>query len=210
MWPNIVKQILDNFHFRVNPELTPQQNAEEVTRSAALLAAAVSTEPIPFADILLISPIQMKMVTHIGIIYGFAPTPARVKEIVAELGATFAVGFLGRQVVRGLVKMVAPGIGGLITAPAVYGWTFGLGRLAEGYFKMQLEGKNLGQLDAKTIAQHALEEAKEMLPSVKVLSEFADSLRERSKIKEESAPSSSPVEVEVEVLPAKIIVEKLN
>lgn len=208
MWPNIVKQILDNFHFRVNSEVSLEQNAEDVTRSAALLAAAVSTEPIPFADILLISPIQMKMVVHIGKIYGFELSPARAKDIVAELGATFAFGFLGRQVVRGLAKMVAPGIGGLITAPAVYGWTFGLGRLAEGYFKMQLEGKNLGQLDAQKIAKHALEEAKEMLPSVKVLSEFADSLRERIKIKEE--PSSSPVEVEVEVLPPTLTVEKLN
>ncbi len=208
MWPNIVKQILDNFHFRVNYEVSLEQNAEDVTRSAALLAAAVSTEPIPFADILLISPVQMKMVVHIGKIYGFELSPARAKDIVAELGATFAFGFLGRQVVRGLAKMVAPGIGGLITAPAVYGWTFGLGRLAEGYFKMQLEGRNLGQLDAQKIAKHALEEAKEMLPSVKVLSEFADSLRERIKIKEEAAPN--PVELEVEALPPTITVEKLN
>ncbi len=208
MWPNIVKQILDNFHFRVNYEVSLEQNAEDVTRSAALLAAAVSTEPIPFADILLISPVQMKMVVHIGKIYGFELSHARAKDIVAELGATFAFGFLGRQLVRGLAKMVAPGIGGLITAPAVYGWTFGLGRLAEGYFKMQLEGKNLGQLDAQKIAKHALEEAKEMLPSVKVLSEFADSLRERIKIKEEATPH--PVELEVEALPPTITVEKLN
>ena len=192
MLPNIIKQVLDNFNFDIKPELTPEQNVEEVTRSAALLSGAIAVEPLPFADILLITPLQMKMVAHIGLIYGFKPDRSRIKDIVAELGATFAFGFLARQLVRGVAKIVAPVIGGLITAPAVYGSTFALGKLAESYFKAQLEGKNLGKLEAKGVARKALEDAKAGAPTIKVLGELAQSLRERVKVLEGKSETVQP------------------
>jgi uncharacterized protein (DUF697 family) len=194
MLPNIIKQVLDNFNFDINPELTQEQNVEEVTRSAALLSGAIAVEPLPFADILLITPLQMKMVAHIGLIYGFKLDRSRIKDIVAELGATFAFGFLARQLVRGAAKIVAPVIGGLITAPAVYGSTFALGKLAEGYFKAQLEGKNLGKLEAKQVAQKALEDAKSSAPTVKALGELAQSLRERVKKLEGKSETVEPAQ----------------
>ena len=192
MLPNIIKQVLDNFNFDIKPELTPEQNVEEVTRSAALLSGAIAVEPLPFADILLITPLQMKMVAHIGLIYGFKPDRSRIKDIVTELGATFAFGFLARQLVRGVAKIVAPVIGGLITAPAVYGSTFALGKLAESYFKAQLEGKNLGKLEAKGVARKALEDAKAGAPTIKVLGELAQSLRERVKALEGKSETVQP------------------
>ena len=175
MFPNIIKQALDNFNFDIKPELTPEQNVEEVTRSAALLCGAIAVEPLPFADILLITPLQMKMVAHIGLIYGFKPDRSRIKDIVAELGATFAFGFLARQLVRGVAKIVAPVIGGLITAPAVYGSTFALGKL-----------------EAKGVARKALEDAKAGAPTIKVLGELAQSLRERVKALEGKSETVQP------------------
>ena len=196
MWPNIIKQVLDNFNFDIKPELSQEQNAEEVMRSAALLSGAIAVEPLPFADMLLITPLQMKMVAHIGLIYGFKPDRSRVRDIVAELGATFAFGYLARQVLRGAAKVVAPVIGGLITAPAVYGSTFALGKLAERYFKAQLEGGHLGRLEAKQVAKKALEDAKRSTPTVKALGEFAQSLRERVKKLEGQPETGKPEKVE--------------
>lgn len=75
MLPPLVKQVLDNFNFDVDPDLSREENTEDVIKSAALLAGAISVEPIPFADILLITPVQAKMVLHIGKIYGHDITP---------------------------------------------------------------------------------------------------------------------------------------
>ncbi|MBB6099283.1 uncharacterized protein (DUF697 family) [Deinobacterium chartae] len=187
----LLKQILDNFNFKVNSAQTPEQNAEEVTRAAALLSAAVAVEPIPFADMVLITPIQMKMVMHIGLIYGFELSPSRIRQLVAELGATFAYGMLARQVMRGVAKIVAPAVGGVLTAPMVYGWTFALGKLAESYFRAQLSGEKFGALERRRLASRAMEQAR-TLATPQVLSEFAQSLRERVQGKKDTGVQALP------------------
>ncbi|HWG84133.1 MAG TPA: DUF697 domain-containing protein [Deinococcales bacterium] len=134
---NLLRQLTDNFNFRVDPEKSEQENAEEVTRSAALVCAAVAAEPIPFADIAVILPLQVKLVLHVGRIYGFDISTARARKIVLEVGGAVAYGWVARQAVRGLAKVALPGLGGLLTAPLAYGSTFALGRIAERYFRAQ-------------------------------------------------------------------------
>lgn len=179
--PPIVQQLLDNFNMNIKPELSPEQNAEEIIRSAALLSAAISAEPIPFADTLLITPVQMKMVLHIGRIYGFEITLARAQHIIGELATTFAYGMLARQVMRGVIKIIAPVIGGVITAPAVYGWTFALGKLAERYFIAQKTGVILPpRAELQQTAQKIMQDAASKI-NPQALNEFAQSLRDRKK-----------------------------
>ncbi|GGM02694.1 YcjF family protein [Deinococcus aerophilus] len=183
MLPPLVKQVLDNFNFDVDAELTPQENVDEVVKGAALLCGAVAVEPIPFADILVITPLQAKMVLHIGKIYGFDITPERAREIVQELGVTVAYGLAARQVMRGLAKMALPLIGGIITAPAVYGWTFALGRVAQNYF----ERKQLGLPDTRQervkVIQEAKQQSRRVLPSAQDFTDLASELRRRAEEK---------------------------
>lgn len=103
MFP-LVKQILENFRFDIDPQKSRAENVEDVIKSAALLSGAVAVEPIPFADMLLITPVQAKMVLHIGKIYGYELDATRSSEILKELGATVAYGYMARQVMRGVIK----------------------------------------------------------------------------------------------------------
>ncbi|GBF05116.1 hypothetical protein DAERI_030282 [Deinococcus aerius] len=176
----LVKQVLDNFNFDVDPDLTPEENAEEVIRSAALLSGAIAVEPVPFADILLITPVQAKMVLHIGKIYGFDITPDRAREIAQELGATVAYGLFARQVMRGIAKLALPVIGGLITAPAVYGWTFALGRVAQNYFERKRAGLPVARQEQVKVIQEAKGQARRVLPSAQDFSDLAAELRRRA------------------------------
>lgn len=186
MIPDLIRQIIDQFNFDIDPQLTREENAEEIIRSASLLAGAIAVQPIPFADIILITPVQAKMVLHLGKLYGYDLTPERTKAIVAQLGATVAYGFAARQVMRGLAKIALPMIGGLITAPAVYGWTYGLGRLAQNYF----ERKSLGlaqasQKEQRQLAAESQKEAKQSLPSTQDFSDLASELRRRAEQKKD-------------------------
>lgn len=180
----LVKQVLDNFNFDVDPTLSREENVEEVIRGAALLSGAIAVEPVPFADILLITPVQAKMVLHIGKIYGFDLTPARAREIVQELGATVAYGLVARQVMRGVAKLALPVIGGLITAPAVYGWTFALGRLAQNHFERKRAGLPESRREQVRIVQEAKGQARRVLPSAQDFSDLAAELRRRAEEKE--------------------------
>lgn len=178
----LVKQVIDNFNFDVDPALSREENAEQVIKSAALLSGAIAVEPIPFADVLLITPVQAKMVLHVGKIYGYDITPDRALEIAQELGVTVAYGLAARQVMRGIAKMALPLIGGLITAPAVYGWTFALGRLAQNYFERRAEGLPPAQKsEQKRIVQES--KARGILPSTQDFTDLASELRRRAEQK---------------------------
>ncbi|WP_027481881.1 YcjF family protein [Deinococcus pimensis] len=174
----LLKQVLENFRFDVDPKKSREQNTEEVIKSAALLAGAIAVEPIPFADILLITPVQAKMVLHIGKIHGFDITPERARDIVQELGATVVYGMVARQVMRGVIKTIAPVIGGVVTAPLVYGWTFALGRVAERYFQARISGLPFEKVEQKQVARGALKTVEK--PTVDALGELAKELRSRA------------------------------
>lgn len=186
MLPDFVRQMIDHFNFDIDPSLSTEENADEIIRSASLLAGAIATQPIPFADILLITPVQAKMVLHLGKLYGYDMTPERTREIVAELGVTVAYGMAARQVMRGLAKMALPVVGGLITAPAVYGWTYGLGKLAKNYFERRTKGlAPASEKERADIVRESRSEVKGALPSSKDFSDLASELRRRAEQKDQ-------------------------
>lgn len=129
--------ITENFTFRVDADKTEHENTEEVTRAAATLVAAVTAEPIPWVDLALILPLQVKLVVHIGRIYGFDVSRARARRVILELLGAVAYGWAWRQALRELGKVLFPFVGGLLTAPLAYAGTFALGHLAERYFRAQ-------------------------------------------------------------------------
>ena len=176
----LVKQVLDNFNFDIDADKTREENAEEVIRGAALLSGAVAMEPLPFADLLIITPVQLKMVLHIGKIHGFEVSADRAREIVQELGAALAYGLIARQVMRGLAKLALPVIGGIITAPAVYGWTYALGRLAERYFEQKRLGLPFDTKQRAQVVQEAKQKTRSILPSASDFSDLASELRRRA------------------------------
>lgn len=182
----LIKQVLDNFNFDIDPDKGMEENAEEVIRGAALLAGAIAVEPLPFADLLLITPVQVKMVLHVGKIYGFDITPERARDIVQELGITVAYGMVARQVMRGIAKLALPVVGGLITAPAVYGWTYALGRLAEQYFEQKRQGLPFEKHQQVQVVQEAKKTTKNILPTASDFSDLASELRRRAEEREKN------------------------
>ena len=127
--PTVVVEVADGQKER--------DEAASLTTRAALACAAVSAEPIPWLDTLVILPLQIKLVTDIGRTYGFTLTRERARSVALELGGAFVYGYASRQVVRGVSKFTMPIIGGLVTAPMVYASTYTLGHLAERYFRAQ-------------------------------------------------------------------------
>lgn len=189
----LLKQVLDNFNFDIDPEKSREENGEDVIRNAALLTGAVAVEPLPFADLLLITPLQIKMVLHIGKIHGFEISAERAREIIQELGATIAYGMLARQVMRGLAKLALPVVGGLITAPAVYGWTYALGRLAEQYFEQKRLGLPFDQHQRSQVVQEARKKTRNILPTASDFSDLASELRRRAEERSKAQPGGDGV-----------------
>ena len=133
--------------------------------SKAGVCAAVALAPIPMADILILTPIQMAMVATIGHFHGIEVTAERATELMGVMGA--GVGL--REAARQLVKMV-PGYGSAVSAGIAFAGTVALGEAANVWFKrqMKVDVADLKELFTRTALrakeEYALQHAKRDKP----------------------------------------------
>ena len=91
----LVESVTNAFKFEAEPGLSPEDNVEKLVSETALLSGVIAcVQPLPFADILLLAPLHVKMALQIGKIKGFEVTEERgveiVKEVVAAAGTALA------------------------------------------------------------------------------------------------------------------------
>ncbi len=103
----------------------------EVLQVSAIAASAVSIQPIPFVDMVLIAPIQIGMVQCIGRIHGHRLD----KKAVLEILSTFGAGLLTQGALMSAAKLL-PFVGWLVTVPMAYAMTWAVGEVAHYYFRM--------------------------------------------------------------------------
>jgi small GTP-binding protein len=102
--------------------------------SKAGICAAVALAPIPVADILVLTPIQMAMVTTIGYFHGVEVSAERAGELMGVMGASVGL----REAARQLVKLV-PGYGLAVSAAIAFAGTVALGETAHLWFSRQMK-----------------------------------------------------------------------
>lgn len=115
--------------------------------SKAGVCAAVALAPVPVADILVLTPIQIAMITAIGYLHGTEVTAERAGELMAVVSA--GVGL--REAARQLIKLV-PGYGSVVSAAVAFAGTVALGEAAHLWFErqMRVDAAELRTLFAKT------------------------------------------------------------
>ena len=116
--------------------------ATRIMHATAGVCAAVAAVPIPVADIGPITAAQVGMITAIGYIGGRELTPKAAGEFLLALGVNVGVGFVFREIARGLIRFAFPGGGSVISAGIAYAATVGLGAAAIAYF---VEGKSVDE-----------------------------------------------------------------
>ncbi len=129
--------------------------ARRVTRMAAGLAGAVGAQPIPFADMPIITGIQIGMVMSIGYISGREMNRRTAEEFLAAMGVNVVTGVGLRELARALLKLV-PGPGNLISGFVAAAATLVIGEAAIAYFieglsykKAKREAKRVYKKDKK-------------------------------------------------------------
>lgn len=122
--------------------------------SSALVGAA----PIPFADSLILVPMQTTMLAHISVIFGMPFDKAFISTILSAIFGTGGVTASGRFIVTNLIKMI-PGagtvIGGAIAASTAATLTLALGlayiELLKRYMKAKIHGETISLSDLTRI-----------------------------------------------------------
>ena len=139
---NLVRRIADALPMALRDAFLARQQASMDLKDAraraliyskAVVAAAVAAIPIPVADVAVILPLQLAMVTAIGALYGVDVSWRRAVELLTTLGAGIGL----REAARQLVKLV-PGWGSAVSAGIAFGGTAALGELAMLLFKNEV------------------------------------------------------------------------
>jgi uncharacterized protein (DUF697 family) len=115
--------------------------ANHLVRSMTTLCAAIGVQPVPFADLPILTGLQFAMVSGIMHVSGRELGLKSATEFFAALGANIGIGLVFRETARGAVKLL-PGWGNAISGGVAAAGTYSIGRSAIGYF---IEGISLGE-----------------------------------------------------------------
>ena len=117
--------------------------AQTLVKSTTAICAAIGAQPIPLADLPILTMLQLVMVSGIMYISGRERSLRAATEFVAALGVNVGAGMILREGARALLKFF-PGWGNVVCGAVAGAGTYAIGRAAIVYF---LEGLTL--MDAR-------------------------------------------------------------
>ena len=115
------------------------QIAQLLVKSTSAICTAVGAQPIPLADLPILTTLQLVMVSGIMYIAGRERSLRAATEFVAALGVNVGAGMVLREGARAVLKFF-PGWGNVVCGMVAGAGTYALGRAAIVYF---LEGVSL-------------------------------------------------------------------
>lgn len=110
------------------------QLAQDLTYVTAALCAGIGIVPIPVADLVPITSLQIVLVSGIAYISGRPLDTKSAAEFLSALGVNVGAAFALREAARALVKFVFPGAGSAVSGAVAFGGTLAVGAAARAYF----------------------------------------------------------------------------
>lgn len=107
--------------------------AKNIIHVTAVVCGAIGMEPIPVADLPVLTSIQMVMILAIAYISGRDISLEAAKEFAAALGVNIGAAFTLREVARGLLKLI-PAAGNAASAAIAMAGTEAIGNAAILYY----------------------------------------------------------------------------
>jgi uncharacterized protein (DUF697 family) len=113
--------------------------AQILVKSTSAICAAIGAQPIPLADLPILTTLQLVMVSGIMYVSGRERSLRAATEFVGALGANVGAGMLLREGTRAILKFF-PGWGNVVCGMVAGAGTYAIGRAAIVFF---LEGVSL-------------------------------------------------------------------
>jgi uncharacterized protein len=108
--------------------------ASRCIAATASLCAGIALTPVPLADLIPITSLQVALVMSIAFVGGKRIDKSSAAEFVVAIGANVGVGFALREGTRALVKFVLPGAGSAVSSGVAFAGTWAIGRAAVAHF----------------------------------------------------------------------------
>ncbi len=153
----IKKEITEIEH---RTDITNDQKVSRITHIACATCAGVAVQPIPFADIFVLTPIQAYFASRIAAIRGVPVSESDASDWVKEIIGVVGMAIIAQQIAIGIWKLVTFGLGGVLTIPLVYGLTYAIMKVADAYFSAKDRNEKLSDEQIKEIWKKAFRDGK--------------------------------------------------
>ena len=154
---DVLKFVKENTYGINKLNISPDEKVNKLLLRFAGLCGAIAVQPIPFADIFILTPIQLYMGTLIAEARGHKFSMSQIyKEILGLIG----LAYLAQQTAIGLYKTILPFLGAITTIPLVFVLTYAIGKVMDYYFVTKTQGKKLSKDDLIKAFKEASKDAK--------------------------------------------------
>ena len=131
----LTQQLQDEYSkIEKRENLNDDEKVAQIINITAALCGGLAFQPIPFADIFLLTPIQIYMASRIACIRGYPVTESYIKDLLKEIIGVVGLGYSAQQFAIALYKIGLPGLGGFMTIPLIYSLTYSIGKVIDFYF----------------------------------------------------------------------------
>lgn len=128
-----------------------------IIKKYSVICAALAIQPIPFADIFILTPTQILMGKKIADIRGYEIKENSIELILKEISGIIGMGIIAQQLVIGAYKTFLPFFGAITTIPAVYGLTYGIGKSIDYYITAKINGNQINKSELEKIFKSSRE-----------------------------------------------------
>jgi uncharacterized protein (DUF697 family) len=141
-------------------DIADDQKTSRITHIACATCAGVAIQPIPFADIFVLTPIQAYFASRIAAIRGVPVSESDASDWIKEIIGIVGMGIIAQQIAIGIWKVVTFGLGGVLTIPLVYGLTYAVMKVSDAYFSAKARKETLNEAQIKTIWKEGFRQGK--------------------------------------------------
>ena len=123
-------------------DLSQHQKANRIINLFSGVCAGIAIQPIPFADIFVLTPIQVLMGERLAAIWGVPVTESSISAVIKDILKIGGMGLLSQQLAIGAYKTFLPFMGAVTTVPLVYGLTYAIGTVLSEMYKRRSKGES--------------------------------------------------------------------
>ena len=124
-------------------DLTEQQKVDKIIVIFSVVCCGIAVQPIPFADIFILTPLQAYMGQRLAAIRGLKLSEQQSTELIKQLMGVVGMGLVAQQLGIAAAKILFPIFGGVATVPVVFGLTYAIGTVMDKYIVAKVAGRTL-------------------------------------------------------------------
>ena len=150
----LLQQIADD------PSIPESDKLTIIINATSLLCAILIIQPIPLADLVILTPVQVAGVYAMSQVMGQPLDKHGADDLLKSILAVLGGSFLALQLMSAGVKLFVPVFGGLAIIPVVYGATYGLMNAARAILEAKRSNQQLTDDEIRRIKTEAEQRAK--------------------------------------------------